>query len=230
MKRPLIFLAVLFLFGCGSAPEPASIVSTAAPTAVNYPENATVFVVNQTESGARYRITETFFEGANREAQNIEPGVIETIGNAPSLEGNIVLDLSVDPPRVLGGRLEVDLLLMRTDQPRRDERLRSQWLQAYTYPTASFVLDEQDILADSYERGRQVTFPLSGQMTVRNVTIPLTFQATAVLDPAAQMITATAVAQPLISDFGIDPPALPKIVSVDDPFEIRAIVVAQLAE
>ncbi|MEM9776599.1 MAG: YceI family protein [Chloroflexota bacterium] len=230
MKRSLFFLCFVFLLGCGPTANPVVPTPTAEPAAVVYPANGTVFIVDSSESGARYQITETFLEGVSREAQNIEPGTIQTIGNAPSLKGSIALDLNVDPPRVLGGEFVVDLALMRTNQPRRDERLRSQWLQVYTYPTASFVLDEQDLLSEAYELGTEVTFPLSGQMTVRNVTIPLTFQATAVLDQASQTITAEATASSLISDFGIEPPSLPLIVAVDDPFEIRASLIARAEE
>ncbi|MEM8861396.1 MAG: YceI family protein [Chloroflexota bacterium] len=233
MKRiSLSLFPILFLFlGCSQQViEPTLAAPASEPTPIVYPENATVFVVDRTDSGARYRITETFFEEVSKEAQNIEPGTIQAIGNAPSLEGTIVLDLESDPPRVLGGEFVVDLFLMRTDQPRRDERLRSQWLQVYTYPTASFVLEEQDILSSAYEPGTEATFSLTGQMTIRNVTLPLTFETTAVLDPSLQTITATANAPALISDFGIEPPSLAKIVEVEDAFEIGAIIVARATE
>lgn len=227
MKR-FIFLALLFLVGCGSAAEPdPEPQSTPEPAEREYPAEATVFTVYRPDSGVRYRITETFLENVSAEVPNREPGEVEAVGNSPGLTGELALDLTTNPPRLLGGYFEADLTLLRTNQERRDERLRGRWLQTYTYPTATFELAEQDILAEPYTPGDDVTFSMVGNLTVRDVTIPVLFLAEATLNPDMTEIVARADASLLISDLGIEPPSLVNIVQVDDPFEIGAVVVAR---
>ncbi len=227
MKR-FLFLVILLLVGCGGAVQPEAETQPAAEPAVReYPAEATVFTVYRPDSGVRYRITETFLEGVSREVPNREPGRVEAVGNSPSLIGELALDLSTNPPKLLGGYFEADLTLLRTNQEKRDERLRGRWLQTYTYPTAHFVLEEQDILAQPYTAGDEATFSMIGQLTVRDVTIPILFLAKATLNEDMTEIVGVADAQLLISDLGIEPPSLAKIVEVDDPFEIGAIIVAR---
>lgn len=226
--RRYFFLAIFFLAGCGGAVQPeAEPQPTPEPAGREYPAEATVFTVYRPDSGVRYRITETFLENVSAEVPNREPGDVEAIGNSPGLTGELALDLTTNPPRLLGGYFEADLTLLRTNQERRDERLRGRWLQTYTYPTATFELEEQDILSGPYTPGDEVTFSMIGNLTVRDATIPVLFLAEATLNSEMTEIVARADASLLISDLGIEPPSLAKIVEVDDPFEIGAIVVAR---
>ncbi|MFK7803592.1 MAG: YceI family protein [Anaerolineae bacterium] len=228
----VLLFASIFVQACDTADEPIDVLPTPDPTAtlIVYPDTATLFIVDRSESRALYKINETFLEKVSLEVSNREPGENKAVGNTPSLEGVLALDLNADPPKVIGGHFVAGLDFLRTNQPRRDERLRLRWLETNIYPTATFVLDEQTILEESYLSGDEVVFPLTGNMTVRNVTIPITFTATASFDKTTGEIRASADAPMLISAFGIEPPSLADIVTVDDEFEIGAVIVARLAE
>ncbi len=64
-----------------------------------------------------------------------------------------------------------------------------------------------------------MTFQLVGDLTVRDVTVPLTFDVTATLD--GDTITGVAIADTLLSDFGINPPNFANTLTVQDAFQIR---------
>ena len=229
MKRFILMLVFLGFASCGQSNDLAA--PGAEPENIEsafYPEDATLFTVYRPDSGVRYRITETFLDGVSLEVPNRNAGEeVLAIGNSPGLVGTLALDLDSDPPRVFGGDFTADLTLLRTNQQRRDERLRSKWLQTYTYPTATFVLDEQNILENGYTLGTEVEFPLTGQLTDRDVTIPVTFMVQGMLDTELQEIQAAAELKLMISDLGIEPTNMAYVVVVDDPFEIGVVLVAR---
>ena len=58
-----------------------------------------------------------------------------------------------------------------------------------------------------------------GDLTVRDVTVPITFDVTATLD--GDTITGVAIADTLLSDFGINPPNFANTLTVQDAFQIQ---------
>jgi polyisoprenoid-binding protein YceI len=71
----------------------------------------------------------------------------------------------------------------------------------------------------TYTEGEPVTFQLLGDLTVRDVTVPVGFDVTATLDGGT--ITGTATATANMSDFGFDPPDMMNMFTVQDEFQIQ---------
>ena len=227
-----LFFASVFAQACnsvGESDEIAPIVPTPDPVAtlIVYPEHATIFGIDSSESAARYRVDEGFFERVSFGEASRESWGMQNIGNTPSLNGVLALDLNVDPPQVIGGHFIADLNLLQINQLPENGLLHADWL---ANPKATFILEPQTILQGSYSSGDQVVFPLTGSMTVRDVTIPVTFTATATYDETTGIIQATANARLLISDFGAEPPDMVSLAEADDGFEIGAVIVARLLE
>ena len=173
MKRLVIlFLALFFVSvfaqACNSVGESEEILPTPDPVAtlIVYPDHATIFGIDNAESVARYRVDEGILEQVSFAEPVDEPWNRQTFGNSPTLDGVLALDLNVDPPQVIGGHFIAELNLLEKNQLPENGPWHSDWLN----PKATFILEPQTILEGSYRSGEQVVFPLTGNMTVRDVT------------------------------------------------------------
>ena len=72
--------------------------------------------------------------------------------------------------------------------------------------------------------GEEVAFELAGDLTIRDITRPATFEVVAVVD--GNTLSGTATATLLLSDFGIEPPDFANTLRVEDEFQARVDFVA----
>lgn len=216
----LTFLA----FGACTAPvvptpEPVAVDGVNSAETATYPPSATRFQVVPIDSNVRYVVQETFFDNVSAIINaNPQTGTFTTIGTTRAISGEIALDLSTDPPSILGGTFHVDLVTLRSGYERRDERIRVDWLESYRYPTATFTIRDAQFTAPSAANAPQ-QFALSGDLTLRSVTVPVTLNASATLQD--NVIDANATAQLRMSQFNMEPPSMAGIVEVEDEFELR---------
>mgnify|MGYP002628036465 CR=1 FL=1 len=233
MKRFLLLLTVLLLLaGCGAdAPavespasaEPAATtaapapINTSAPAPANPPAGMRTFVIVPGESTASYLMDEEFFAAALSK-YNISVGKKVTVGRTQKVDGSLALDLGAAQP--LGeNKFTVDLPSLTSDQSLRDGWIRDNALQSNQYPEAVFVASSIEGAPASYTDGQAVTFQLLGELTVRSIAVPTTFDVTATL--SGDTIKGTAEAKAKLSDFGITPPNFANTLVVADPFTIR---------
>ena len=113
---------------------------------------------------------------------------------------------------------------LATNQNRRDNWVQKQDPQFGKFPTAEFVATGIEGASGSYTEGEEVSFQLVGDLTVRDVTIPATFDVTATVE--GDTLTGVAEANMRISDFGINPPSFANTLTVEDPFVIRVELTA----
>lgn len=231
------------LAACGGAEESSE--PTAEPVATSAPaggeadeepdadENAAeesasaeglrTFVVIPAESQASYIVQEEFLAGALTKL-GINAGNYEVTGTTPGVEGQLALALE-NAAVGEGSRITVDMTGLTTGENRRDEWIQDNGPTFSEYPTAEFVPDAIENAPDAYSEGEETTFQLLGDLTVRDVTQPVTFDVTATLD--GDTIRGTATANLLISDFGIEPPNFANTLTVSDEFVIRIELTAQ---
>ena len=110
--------------------------------------------------------------------------------------------------------MRVDLRTLTTDSSRRDNAIRSRWLESDTYPYADFVSTDALNLPAAYQDGQEVTFDLVGDMTIRDVTKSVTWQVKGVRNGTT--VTGTATTVIAMSDFGIAPPNIANMIKVED--------------
>ena len=82
------------------------------------------------------------------------------------------------------------------------------------YPLATFASTDVQGIPESYTEGQEITFKLTGDMTIREVTKPVTFDVRGKLE--GDTITGTATTQLLMKDFGFDPPSIAGMLTVQD--------------
>lgn len=219
----LSLLAALLLVACqgaaAPAPAPTATLAPAQPVAAGPAvEGLRTFAIVPAESRASYIVDEEFFAAA-REKYNIDAGQVKTVGSTQEIAGQLQLNLG-DLTAPLGdNRFTVQLNTLESDQTLRDRWIRSNGPRFNDFPVAEFVATGVEGAPVSYEEGQEVQFQLVGNLTMRDITQPATFDVTATLQ--GDTITGTAVAQALLSDYGIDPPNFANTLVVGDEFSIE---------
>ncbi len=231
----LIALLVMALAACGSNTEPAP--TSAAPSTVEETapdgsgqtltiggeaDNVQTFVVTNA-SQASYVVNEEFFIDA-LEKLGIDPGKTIVVGTTQAVTGEIQLNFG-NAELLEAAQFTVDMTGLRTDQDRRDNWLRENAIETDLFPQATFVATAVSGLPETYTEGEEISFQLSGDLTVRDVTNPVTFDVVAALTGNTLNGTATLPLQ--MTDFGITPPDFINTLTVADSFSIEVRIVAQ---
>jgi polyisoprenoid-binding protein YceI len=141
------------------------------------------------------------------------------VGSTQNIEGQLQLnfaDLSVLPGT---NRFTVNLSTLSTDQSRRDNWIRENGPKFNQYPLAEFEATGAADTPTSYTEGEEVQFKMLGDLTIREVTQPVTFDVTATLD--GDTATGVATADLRMTDFGIEPPNFANTLTVADEFSVE---------
>src|SRR5215213_481528 len=216
-------LAVVFagaLAACGSSTSQPGAAPTAAPaaaptaaaadspTAAAAPSGATgsarTFTIVPEQTEASYQVQEKFL---NRDLPNM------ALGKTNAVTGELQVSLDGKPSGKVT-KITVDLRTLTSDQSRRDSRIRTQWLESEKYPFAEFTSTDAQGIPENYTEGQEVSFKLTGDMKIRDVTKPVTFDVKGKLE--GDTITGSATSKILMKDFGFDPPDIAGMLTVED--------------
>jgi polyisoprenoid-binding protein YceI len=168
------------------------------------------------ESSVSYEVGETLFNQNNR--FNV------AVGTTTQLSGKINID-PADPQNSSIGTIEVDISQFKSDSGRRDNTIRDRFLESSRYPIATFVPNQIEGLPTSYSEGETLNFKVSGDLTVHEVTKPVTFDVQATL--ANNELQGTATTSILMSDFGVGPIEMAGILGTQDDVKITMQFVAR---
>ena len=192
---------------------------TAEETVPEDPTEATAeirtFVIMPEQSKASYIVAEEFFDGALGRL-GIQPGLADTIGNTQEVSGEMQLNLADLSNPVVSSQFVVNIQSLTSDQSRRDNQIRERFLQSNIYPLAEFTISSLENVPASYTEGEEMTFQANGDITIREVTLPTTFDVTAKIE--GDTITGVVSTQLTMTDFGFDPPNFANLFSVADDF------------
>lgn len=200
------------------AATPEHLPSLGTPTAGPGPASAGpqpgadtwVFRIVPGQSEARYEVQEELtFLGIDRSV---------AVGRTRAIEGEAQLALQNDTITLGANKFRVDLRTLTSDDQRRDARLREQWLESNRFPFAEFVATAAQGSMRNSSRGQELSYRLAGQMTVRHVTSPATYEIEAVL--LGDTLAGTARATLRMSDFGFEPPASFGFFKVENEFTV----------
>ncbi|MGN6674455.1 MAG: YceI family protein [Thermomicrobiales bacterium] len=166
--------------------------------------NAKRFAIVPDSSKATYHVNETL----------VGQGFNTAIGSTNGLTGDIYID-KTKPSASSIGPITIDISKLTSDQSRRDNTIRRQFLESSKYPTATFVPKRLEGLPDTpYTDGQQLTFKIVGDLTVRTVTKEITFDATGKV--VGDTFTGTAHTTFNMTDFGFNPPDIAGIVKAEN--------------
>jgi polyisoprenoid-binding protein YceI len=200
------------------SPAATTMSSTATPagSAIPVTSGITVFKIVPGESKVTYEVTETFLNQNNK--ISVAVGVTDTIS------GEIKADKS-NPAATTLGLITVDVSKFASDSRQRDSMIQRNFLQSSTYPTATFVSKSITGLPATYTEGTDYSFEMSGDLTVKTTTQPVTFLVSARL--TGDTLSGSASTRVLMSQFGVGPISLLGILQTQDEVKITFDFVAR---
>lgn len=240
-KTMIVLLSLAFLLAACSSPGTPSAVPAAtqveavtpnptmapavteAPAANDAPvvteaasAGAAVYKLVPGESTLQYEVGETFLNQGN--VFNL------AVGRTSQVAGEITLDKSA-PQKSSLGTITADISQFQSDSGRRDNAIRGRFLESSKYPTVTFNATSIEGLPDTYQEGQEITFKVNGDLTIRDVTKPVSFDVKAKL--SGDTLSGVAGTTILMSDFGFGPISIAGILNAEDQAKVTLTFVAR---
>ncbi len=201
-----------------AATETAAEEAPAEPTAPQ-PEEETaaggpvIFAIVQDQSQVRFELDE-----------DLRGQRITVVGTTNQVAG----ELSVDPADLTAtqvGVLQINARTLATDNNFRNRAIQNEILDTGAFEFITFTPTAVDGLPSGAAVGDEVTFTITGDLTIRDITAPATFDVAATLVSADQ-IAGTAGTVINRSDFGLTIPSVPNVANVEEEVELYIDFVA----
>jgi polyisoprenoid-binding protein YceI len=189
--------------------EPAATAATAA-------SGMTIFQIDAAQSQARFIITEEL---------RGQPKTV--VGATNEVAGELALNPN-DLSATQVGIIQVEARSLSTDSSQRNQAIRNRILNTDQYEYITFTPTSVTGLSGSGTPGQTYTFQIAGNLTIRDITQPVVFQATAKADSLDQLSgTATTTVQR--ADYKLIIPNAPGVANVGESvtLEIDFVAVAQ---
>jgi polyisoprenoid-binding protein YceI len=219
-----VFLAAVSISALGIAackpdksaeanPAPPGQVQTPAAAANGLPApaaNAALrYVTTPAGNAARYRIREQL---VGLDLPNDAIGETKGVTGVVSADsrGKVIPDAS---------KFIIDVSTLTSDKQRRDGFVRGRVLETDQYPTVTFIPTAVRGVTLPLPASGTKTFDMIGNLTVRGNTKPTTWKVSAQFAPDA--MTGHATTAFTFTDFGIDQPRVPVVLSVADTIKLE---------
>jgi len=192
------------------AMAPTPVPPTIAPTKAASASGDTVkLVMVPAKNEARYRVREQL-AGVNlpNDAVGVTKDVTGTIVGRP--------DGTIDSAQ---SKFRVNLSTLKSDEDRRDNFLRRTTLETDRYPFAEFVPIEAPGLPLKLPADGKVEFKLVGDLTIRNVTKRVTWDAKGTV--TGDEASGTATTRFTFAFFNLTQPRVPLVLSIEDDIRLE---------
>jgi polyisoprenoid-binding protein YceI len=138
------------------------------------------------------------------------------VGSTSSVTGEVTFD-PTDPNAATGGFVSVDAGSLMTNEDRRNEAIRRFILDTVDFPEITFMVTGLSV-ADTD------TVTLEGDLTVRDITIPVTFTMQ-VLENGLGRVVLEGSAMVTRESLNLDIPSVPFVADVSDEVTLKATLV-----
>ena len=122
--------------------------------------------------------------------------------------------------------IQVNARTLKTDSSMRDRMIANEILDTSEYEFITFAPTQISGLPASAEIGAEIHLTIQGDLTIRNLTKPVTFEAVVKLTSLARL-EGRAEATVLRSDYGINIPEVPSVAGVEDEVLLTIVFVAE---
>jgi polyisoprenoid-binding protein YceI len=187
----------------------AVLLLSAADTSQLSGQAVTRYVVAPQENEARYLIREQL---ARIDFPN------DAVGRTSAVSGGITVD---EAGRVVAGesRFVIDMTALQSDSDRRDNFVRRNTLQTDAHPHVVFVPTSLEGVTFPLPAAGELRFRMTGNLTVRGVTRPVSWDVTATTANGA--LRGEARTRFTFADFDITKPRVASVLSVDDDIRLE---------
>lgn len=174
--------------------------SSATPTAPSDGSVEGTWTLVPADSFVGYRVNE----------QLVTVGATEAVGRTSAVTGSLEFDGSA----ITAVEVVADLTRLKSDDDRRDGRLRTQGIQWGTFPEASFVLAEPIAIDGVPAEGETISATAVGDLTLHGVTNRVDFPLEGTLSNGVVVVVGSLLIQ--FADYDMEAPSAMSVVSVDD--------------
>jgi len=189
---------------------PRDPVAPAASRSATLPPTAGLQLVVASEGNeARYRIREQL---VGVDLPN------DAVGATGDVSGGIAFD-STGKLVPASSKFTVNVSSLKSDRDRRDGYVRGRILETSQYPTVELTPTAIRGLTLPLPTSGNKTFQIVGDLTVHGVTKPTTWNVTATFDKGR--VSGAAATSFLFSDFGLNQPRVPVVLSVADSIKLE---------
>ncbi|MFO7323469.1 MAG: YceI family protein [Chloroflexota bacterium] len=187
--------------------------------AVDAGDNRILFEIVPEESQVRFLIDEVLRGQPKR-----------VIGRTNQVAGQVLVSFD-SPQNSEVGPIRVNVRTLVTDDEFRNRAIRGQILQSQRdeFEFAQFTPTEISGLPESITMGTPFTFTIQGDLQIRDITRPVTFEAR-VTPISEDRIHGTATAQVLRSDYGLEIPRVPGVADVSNEVDLEIEFIAQAVD
>ncbi|OWY63492.1 hypothetical protein B7486_52835 [cyanobacterium TDX16] len=175
-----------------------------------------VYRIDPTRSEVRYEVEETLAGRTNT-----------AVGTTKGVAGDVLVDYA-EPESSEVGEIVVNVQQLDSDHQLRDERLRHDFLESNEHPLVTFVPTAVEGIGDDLGDGSEHEVQVTGDLTVKDATHPVTLDATVVREGDELHIDAEATV--LMSDFGVGPINIVGLARTSDEVLLAFDLVAEDAE
>lgn len=147
------------------------------------------------------------------------------VGTTTEVVGRIEVDRA-DPASSQMGDILINARTFATDSSNRDRAIRGPILGAEQFEFITFRPLAIDGLTEAAEPGGEWDFTVEGDLTVRDVTRPVTFEVTAAWEEGDRLV-GRASATVLRSEFGLTVPSVPFVANVGDEIGLELDFIAR---
>ena len=137
----------------------------------------------------------------------------DAIGTTKNITGTVTInpDGTIDPAH---SQFTVEVGTLQTDVSMRDNFVRRNILHTNQYPEAVFVPKSVSGITPDIHQTGQVSFKMTGDLTIQNVTKSVTWDVTGNITNGEA--TGTAVTSFTFEDFNLNQPRVPTVLSIVD--------------
>jgi polyisoprenoid-binding protein YceI len=167
----------------------------------------TVFTIDQSASQARFELDEEL---------RGQPKTV--VGTTDQVAGQIAFNLS-DLSTAQVGQILINAGMFTTDSSLRNRAIRDRILNAGDFELITFTPTAVNGLPAEAAVGEEITFTIDGDLTIRDITNPVTFEVTATAISAEQ-ISGTAGTVINRADYNLNIPSVPNVANVEEQVEL----------
>lgn len=170
-------------------------------------DGATIYTITPEGSLVRFELDE-----------DLRGERITVVGSTDQVAGQISLDFA-NPANSQVGVMQINARGLATDNNFRNRAIQNEILETGSYEFITFTPTSVDGLPDSVAVGDEVSFTITGDLTVREVTQPATFDVVATLVSDTE-IAGTASSVIVLTDYDINIPSVPSVANVEEEVEL----------
>lgn len=212
----LLLVLVMGLVACGtlSEPEEASAPIEAVPLDTSSSTAALrTYQISSSDSTVTFALDEELMG---------QPKTV--VGTTNQVAGEIAVNLA-DLSTAQVGVIQINARGLSTDNNMRTRTMQNRILETGEFEFITFTPTMVNGLPDSTTVGESLSFTISGDLTIRDITQPVVFAVTASVVSETQLSgTATAIVNR--ADFDLQIPSVPNVANVEEEVELTIEFVA----